>query len=104
MSIISALLLVTLFESNLFARSFIESLLRVDYVPGTSVLMLSLGYALGSIAEFVVGYIYFVRDFSLSHAQLMRLSFESFSAALSVAPRVRDVARLWIERADRHNY
>jgi putative peptidoglycan lipid II flippase len=81
-SIGSALLLVALFNENSFFRAFVESLLRVDDIPGTSVLMLALGYALGSIAEFAVGYFYFVRDFSVSHAELMRLSFESFSASV----------------------
>ena len=81
-SIGSALFLVWIFNENAFVRAFVESLLRVDDVPGTSVLMLALGYALGSIAEFLVGYFYFVRDFSLSRTQLMRLSFESFSAAV----------------------
>jgi hypothetical protein len=51
-------------------------------VPGTMVLMLSLGYALGSIAEFVVGYVYFQRDFKLSQVALGRLIYESFAASI----------------------
>ena len=81
-SIVSAFLLLTLFKENMFFRDFVESLLRVDDLPGTAVLMLALGYALGSIAEFLIGYRYFVRDFGMSHLRLMRLVFESFSAAV----------------------
>ena len=63
-------------------RDFIESLLRVSDIRGTSVLMLALGYALGSTVEFVFGYIYFVRDFSISRAYMGRLMFQSFSASV----------------------
>ena len=81
-SIISALSLLTLFNDNMFFRNFVEALLRVQDIPGTAVLMLALGYALGSIAEFIIGYMYFVRDFGLSHQRLTRLIFESFSASV----------------------
>ena len=81
-SIISAFSLLMLFQHNMFFRNFVESLLRVDDIPGTAVLMLALGYALGSIAEFIIGYVYFVRDFKMSQARLTRLIFESFSASV----------------------
>lgn len=81
-SIISAFSLVLFFNHNLFFRTFVEALLRVDDIPGTAVLMLSLGYALGSIAEFCIGYAYFARDFGISHTRLTRLLFESFSSAV----------------------
>jgi putative peptidoglycan lipid II flippase len=81
-SIASALLLVGLFNSSDFFREWIGSLLRVDDIASAPVLMLALGYALGSIAEFIIGYVYFVRDFSLSQAQLPRLAFETFGASV----------------------
>ena len=81
-SISSALILVFFFDTNLFFRDVVESLLRVDDIPGTSVLMLAFGYALGSIAEFIVSYFFFVYDFDLSHANLRRLTFESFAASV----------------------
>ena len=81
-SILSAFGLLMLFNHSIFFRDFVESLLRVDDIPGTAVLMLALGYALGSIAEFLIGYRYFVRDFGMSHLRLTRLIFESFSAAV----------------------
>jgi|GEM_PF-79825 putative peptidoglycan lipid II flippase len=81
-SILSGLALLAAFKTNTFFHDLVESLLRVQDVPGSSVLMLSFGYALGSIAEFVVSYFYFARDFSLSQANLRRLTFESFAASV----------------------
>lgn len=81
-SILSALALLFLFDTNLLFKEFVEALLRVDDIAGTSVLMLALGYALGSIAEFVIGYFFFVNDFAVSHANFKRLFFESFGASM----------------------
>jgi hypothetical protein len=44
--------------------------------------MLSLGYAVGSIARFAVAYFYFTRDFGISRLTLRRLVFESFAASV----------------------
>jgi putative peptidoglycan lipid II flippase len=81
-SIGSGLLLLYIFHENEFLRAFIEALLRVQDVPGTAVLMLALGYALGSIAEGIVSYSFFVRDFAISRARMTRLVFESFAASI----------------------
>jgi putative peptidoglycan lipid II flippase len=81
-SIGTALLLVSFFHESQFFRYFVESLLRVSDISGTTVLMLALGYACGSIAEFAVSYRFFLRDFTVPHARLLKLSFQSFSAAV----------------------
>ncbi|HTR18894.1 MAG TPA: lipid II flippase MurJ [Candidatus Paceibacterota bacterium] len=81
-SVISAFALLAVFHENLFFRNFVEALLRVSDISGTSVLMLALGYALGSIAEFFVGYSFFLNDFSVSRAAFQRLFFESFAASV----------------------
>ncbi len=81
-SIGSALGFVALFHSSPFMQNFVESLLRVSGIPGTTVLMLALGYACGSIAEFAVSYRFFLRDFAVPRGGLLRLSFQSFSAAI----------------------
>lgn len=81
-SVLSALLLLQLYTGSPFFREWIGALLRVDDVGGSSVLMLALGYALGSIAKFAVGYFSFVRDFSISQRRIPRLSFEAFGASL----------------------
>jgi len=74
--------LILLFRGNPTFHAFIESLLRVENVPGTAVLMLALGLALGSIAQFAVGYHYFVRDFAIDQRKIMRLTFESIAASI----------------------
>lgn len=81
-SIGSGVGLLLLFRNDQFVRYFIEALLRVSDVPGTAILMLALGYALGSTAEFIVTYIFFIRDFPVSGKGFIRLLFESFSAAI----------------------
>ena len=81
-SVVSALALVAFFRHSDFFRTFIVTLLRVDDVPGAAVLMLALGYALGSIAEFAVAYLYFTRDFLIRAASIRRLVFESFGASV----------------------
>ena len=47
-----------------------------------AVLMFALGYALGSIAEGIVSYSFFMHEFSIPHARISRLVFESFSASM----------------------
>ncbi|HEV3245129.1 MAG TPA: lipid II flippase MurJ [Candidatus Paceibacterota bacterium] len=81
-SIIAAVGLLYVFKTNFFFMEFVEALLRVNDIAGTSVLMLALGYALGSIAEFLIGYTLFVKDFAVSHANFNRLFFETFAASL----------------------
>jgi putative peptidoglycan lipid II flippase len=81
-SVVSALLLLRIFYASPFIEHFIESMLRVSDIAGTAVVMLALGYALGSIAEFCIGYWFFVRDFKLERVQLSRLVFQSFAASV----------------------
>jgi putative peptidoglycan lipid II flippase len=81
-SISSATALAYAFHSSATFHAFVESLLRVEGVPGTTILMLALGYALGSIVEFVIGYIYFMRDFTIKLRQIGRLTFQSLSASI----------------------
>lgn len=81
-SITSALILLGCFKESPFFRNFIEALLRVNEISGTSVLMLSLGYAFGSIAEFLIGYFFFLHDFKVPHSNFNRLFFETFAASL----------------------
>jgi putative peptidoglycan lipid II flippase len=81
-SVGSAIGFVALFHSSPFMRDFIEATLRVSDIPGTTVLMLALGYACGSIAECVVSFFFFCKDFSLSASRLLNLLFQTFSAAI----------------------
>ncbi|HVZ75735.1 MAG TPA: lipid II flippase MurJ [Candidatus Paceibacterota bacterium] len=81
-SLASSLGLLLLFIQSQNFSSFIESLLRVDGVPGTSVLMLALGDSLGAIVQCLVGVILLARDFSMPTWGLGRLFFQSFSSSI----------------------
>lgn len=81
-SVLSAVGLSLVFTRIEFVRHFVEALLRVEDVPGASVLMLALGYACGSIVKALVGYSYFRRDTGISSARVRRLVFQSFAASI----------------------
>ncbi|MDE2071120.1 MAG: hypothetical protein KGI70_00030 [Patescibacteria group bacterium] len=81
-SVSSAVLLVGAFHASHFWRYFLEALLRVSDLPGTTVLMLALALTIGSVVECVVGLWYATRDFSLPLGPLRRLSFQSFCSAV----------------------
>ena len=81
-SIASSVGLLYLFHHHEIFRSFVLSLLRVSDVPGTDVLMLAFGYALGSIVECVFAYSICTRDFAIPRNHITRLMFESFAGAI----------------------
>lgn len=81
-SVFSAFVLIALFEKNILAHFFIESLLRVANVSGTEILILALAYALGSVVQFGVGFFYFVRDFHIPCGRIGALVFQSFAASV----------------------
>ncbi len=81
-SIGSAIGFVALFHSSAFMRDFIESMLRVEDIQGTTVLMLAMGYAFGSIVECVVSFFFFCKDFTISAKRLLGQLFQTFSAAV----------------------
>jgi peptidoglycan biosynthesis protein MviN/MurJ (putative lipid II flippase) len=81
-SVTVAFALVIAFNEYPILRSFIESLLRVEEVPGTVVLMLALALTLGSLVRFAAGLIWLAKDFTIPLAPMGRLAFESLSAAI----------------------
>lgn len=63
--------------------SFLEKLLRVKDVPGTIMLALPIAFALGSILNFVLIWIMFVKDFPISkNFHVIRTFVQSFVGAL----------------------
>ena len=81
-SVLSASALMAAFHTSIFWRYFLESMLRVSDLAGTTVLMLALGYCLGALAQAGIGLYFFSRDFSFPLGPLRRLSFESFTASV----------------------
>lgn len=81
-SVCSAVLLLAVFERSGFFQAFVEDLLRVPDVPGTSVLMLALGVTIGALTQCVLGLLFIARDFKLALAGAGRLFFQSFCASV----------------------
>lgn len=81
-AITSAVLLSAWFHTNEFVRLFFESLLRVTSLSGTTVLMLALGFTLGSLVQAAFALVFMKREFNISYGGLTRLVFQSFSAAV----------------------
>ena len=92
-SVGSALALIAVFNTDTFVQNFLESLLRVPNIPGTVVLMLAFGYALGSIAQAALGLWFLKHDFNVSLHSLRRLAFQSFGA--SIIGGAATYATLW---------
>jgi len=81
-SVISALVFIGAFHGNYFWRGLLETMLRVEGLAGTTVLMLALAMALGAWAGCIVGFVALRRDFPLELSPLWRLSFESLGASI----------------------
>lgn len=82
LSIVAMFGLVAIFNTSAFFREFMESLLRVDGVPGTVVLCLALALSIGALVRAGLGLWWLVKDFSVPLGNLGRLTLQSFGAAL----------------------
>ncbi len=65
-------------------RYFIESLLRVDDIPGAAVLMLPLAYSIGTLANAALHWADLRRTYLTGTGNLPRAAFESLAAAFAV--------------------
>lgn len=65
-------------------RFFIESLLRVEDLPGTEILMLPLGYSLAVLINATIFWFAFQRDFDSFSNSLSIVFFQSLSAAVAL--------------------
>lgn len=82
----SAYGLLLFFKESYGFQYFIESLLRVEGIPGTSVLMLPLAFSVGSVVNFILLWMFFSHDFSaIKKARLGKTFFQSFSASFFMA-------------------
>ncbi len=81
-TVASSGLLVFLFHASSDFRYFLEALMRVADVAGTTVLMLALGYTVGATVQCISGMVCFARDFGLSYGYLKKLIFQSVSSSI----------------------
>ncbi len=83
LEIVFAFSFLHLFKSAPMFRYFIENLLRINDVPGTAILMLPLGYSVGTILNFFALWFLFKNDFLKKDGmQLRRTFFQVFSASI----------------------
>ena len=80
--IVSSYILVQIFETNVIFRNFTESILKVNDIPGTVVLMLPLGFTLGSFINLMVYWIAFDKQFISFTSSVSRTVFEVFGASV----------------------
>ncbi len=79
--ILGSFYLVHFFQSNSFFQNFIESILKVEGLPGTVVLMLPLGFTLGVIVNLIIHWIGFNYHFPSFSKSVFRTLFEVFGAS-----------------------
>ncbi len=75
-------LFIKLFYSSHFFQYFIESLFKVENISGSVVLMLPLGYSIGTIVNMIVLWIAFKKDFKVSFSKVFKVFLESFGAGI----------------------
>lgn len=74
--------LVHLFQSNIFFQNFMESLLKVSGISGTVVLMLPLGYTIGTMVNMIIHWWSFGFEYPTFSSKVIRTLFESISSSL----------------------
>lgn len=79
--VILSYVLVHLFQNFLMFRYFIESLLKVNDIPGTEVLMLPLAYSIGTILNFILHWIFIKKDFLPHESFITKTFFQSLGAS-----------------------
>lgn len=80
--IVTAYFLVYVYGNFPLFRYFSEAILKVSDIPGTIVLMLPLGYTIGSLVNMIIHWLAFHREFKSYSKQVLRTLFEVTSAAI----------------------
>jgi putative peptidoglycan lipid II flippase len=79
--IILSYVFINIFENVPMFRYFIESILKVDGIEGTEVLMLPLAYSVGTIFNFVLHWIFVKKDFLPTESFITKTFFQSLGAS-----------------------
>lgn len=82
--VVLAYLLTHAFTNFVVFRYFIESILKVNDIPGTAVLMLPLAYSLGTILNFILHWIFVKRDFLPHEPFIAKTFFQSLGASFFI--------------------
>ncbi len=82
--VILAYVLVHFFNQLAPLKNLIETLLRVQGIPGTAVLMLPLAYSIGTIVNFILHWVHFKKDFENNQPFLRTAFFQSIFASIVI--------------------
>jgi putative peptidoglycan lipid II flippase len=83
--VVFAYMFLRAFEHFVFFRYFMESLLKVDDIPGTEVLMLPLAYSAGTMLNFILHWIFVKKDFMPKESFITKTFFQSVGASFFAA-------------------
>jgi len=73
-----------IFKNVLMFRYFIESMLKVEDIAGTEVLMLPLAYSVGTIFNFILEWFFIRRDFMEHESFITKTFFQSLGASFFI--------------------
>jgi len=79
--IILSYVFMHLFENVILFRYFVESLFKVEDIPGTEVLMLPLAYSAGTILNFILHWYFAKRELIKGEPFISRTFFQSLGAS-----------------------
>ena len=80
-----AFFLVNLFTTSDVFRYFVESLLRIEDIPNTTIIMLPLAYSLGMLINLIILWQSFRRDFKEFYVPIKETFFHSVVASFFMA-------------------
>lgn len=83
--IVLAYVFIQIFGHFPMFRYFIESLLKVEDIHGTEVLMLPLAYSTGTVLNFILHWIYVKKDFMSKEDFIFKTFFQSIGASFFIA-------------------
>lgn len=79
--ILFAFVFMKIYENMPMFKYFIESLLKVNDIPGTEVLMLPLAYSVGTILNFALHWFFAKKDFMPGETYISKTFFQSLGAS-----------------------
>lgn len=79
--VVSAKFLIQFFNTNETFRLFIENILKVSDIEGTSILMLPLAYSLGNILNFILLWYFIKKDFMKNTSFILESFLQSLTAS-----------------------
>lgn len=82
--VIFSILFLYIFKNSILFKNFIESLLKVENIEGTEVLMLPLAYSLGTILNFILLWFFIKRDFMKKEHFISKTFFQSLGASFFI--------------------